>query len=631
MSAACSSAVLTQAGSVSRSNTYLCEHLLRPETLNADSFGRLSSLALDGHIYAQPLYIPRSQFDGSHDVAFLASMHNTVYAIDVSNAHKPSILWQRNLGPSIPIRIYEPWLDIKVEIGVLAAPAIDLERRLIYLTSHQYSESRVKHFLFALSLDDGSLHGGSGTEIMADSPGSGEGNSNGRLVYDPHQNLMRPALTLVGEQYVVWATGSIMDARPYHGTVMAYRRDTMKLHAVWVATPNSAGGGIWQSAAGLVVDPTGAVVVVVGNGYGADPEKGELVQSVVRLQLDSQGFKVLDWATPSKWSEWNDEDSDMCTACAIIPGTKQCIVGSKDAHLYRFNLEDMGHVNDTQVIDVTDPDQPKAAVVDGKSKVAARLPRLSRDAASAPDPTLSARAHIHGTPVAWSSASADKGTIIFVGAEKSHIQARRWLAEKTSIEEQPFARSDVRAEQGSMPGAMLSLSSTPDGNHGLLVAAMVAPGGGDANHVLTPGVIRVFDALTLREIYNTLNHTDPSTGAPTDSTDQFAKFAVVTIADGMMLVPSFGTADGKVAGGVHILGMRDRPTDGSGAARLDSGAAPAGVGSSSAGGVGGDAPVVVGDGGATSAAMRTAPAPSVCLTLLLLCTILALLSRRWTR
>jgi hypothetical protein len=416
------------------------------------------------------------------------------------------------------------WNDISGDLGTLAAPVIDLDTRRIFAVSHQYSGGKVSHWLFALNLDDGSLIN-AGTEIQGSVQGTGDSNQNGKIEYVPFQHIIRPAL-LLKDDFVIFAAASHGDSRPYHGWIFAYDRHTLQQVAIWTPTPNTSAGGIWQSGAGLVVSDDGSLLVTVGNGFaGADPTKGEMIQSVVKMSLDrNKGFQVLDYGTPARWKEFNDEDYDIDTACTLIPSTESCVVGAKDAHLYVFNLAHMGGVGGGQEIPITE----------------------TQDTG---DPRY--KAHVHGTPIAWQTST---GIIVFVGPEMSHIQSRRMLADG-SLEPNPIAYTDVVAETNSMPGAMLASSpSHPD--QGLLIASMVRPAGGDANHDVVPGVIRLFDAVTLKEVYNTLQNSS-------DDTQQFAKFVQITVADGMLLVPSFGHTGGTPSGLFHILGMRDRSAGGS--------------------------------------------------------------------
>jgi hypothetical protein len=75
------------------------ETRLSPNTIKNGSFGLLKTVALDEQIDAQPLIVSGLQFAGvAHEVAYVVSENDTVYAIDVPSG---SVLTQRNLGAPV--------------------------------------------------------------------------------------------------------------------------------------------------------------------------------------------------------------------------------------------------------------------------------------------------------------------------------------------------------------------------------------------------------------------------------------------------------------------------------------------------------------------------------------------------
>src|ERR1035437_6617962 len=64
------------------------ESVLTPANVVKGKFGLLHSVPLDDQVDAQPLVVPgviitAGSFQGAHDVAYVATEGNTVYAIDV--------------------------------------------------------------------------------------------------------------------------------------------------------------------------------------------------------------------------------------------------------------------------------------------------------------------------------------------------------------------------------------------------------------------------------------------------------------------------------------------------------------------------------------------------------------------
>src|SRR5207253_740488 len=98
-------------------------------------FGKLFTDQVDGDIYTQPLILTGITIPGKgvHNVVYVATMHNTVYAFDADKNGPP--LWSKNLGTpwhgtcTICDTAPAPDLDLTDipggEDGVLSTPVID--------------------------------------------------------------------------------------------------------------------------------------------------------------------------------------------------------------------------------------------------------------------------------------------------------------------------------------------------------------------------------------------------------------------------------------------------------------------------------------------------------------------------
>jgi len=101
----CINSVITQHNDHNRSGSNLNEALLNTSNVNQNQFGKLFTRLVDSQIYAQPLYLCNVNISnqGIHNVIYVATMHNTVYAFDADDPNATLPLWEVTLGPSIPL------------------------------------------------------------------------------------------------------------------------------------------------------------------------------------------------------------------------------------------------------------------------------------------------------------------------------------------------------------------------------------------------------------------------------------------------------------------------------------------------------------------------------------------------
>ena len=94
--------IVTSRNDNARTGQNLAETVLNTANVNVANFGKLWQQAVDGQIYAQPLYLSNVTIGGkTHNVVYVATEHNSVYAFDADGANT-SPLWQASLGPAVP-------------------------------------------------------------------------------------------------------------------------------------------------------------------------------------------------------------------------------------------------------------------------------------------------------------------------------------------------------------------------------------------------------------------------------------------------------------------------------------------------------------------------------------------------
>lgn len=340
-----------------RAGANIREFILTPRNVRPDRFGKLFKLPVDGAIYAQPLYLPSVEVPGKgvHDIVFVATAHDTVFAFDAAGT-PPSPLWQVNLAGAGAIPVPAADLEcplVEPEAGIVATPAIDRATGTLYVLARTRAPTgllgpRYAQKLHALAVTTGAEKFGGPVTIRASVTGRGDGNANGKVAFDPLRENPRAALLLSGGViYLAWA--SSCDVGPYHGWLMAYDARTLKQTAVWNASPDAGGAGIWLGAAGPAADPDGNIFVVTGNGR-FDVARGghDYGDSVVKLRRAPGACPVVDYFTPFNQEALNQADQDLGSGGPLLlpdqPGPHRhlLLAGGKGGTLYLLDRDRLG-------------------------------------------------------------------------------------------------------------------------------------------------------------------------------------------------------------------------------------------------------------------------------------------------
>src|SRR4051812_45757611 len=89
--------ILTWHADNARTGLNASEVTLTPDTVNASRFGKLFSYPVDGHVYAQPLYVSSVPVGQNlHNVLYVATEHDSVYAFDADDPAAGQ-LWKTSL------------------------------------------------------------------------------------------------------------------------------------------------------------------------------------------------------------------------------------------------------------------------------------------------------------------------------------------------------------------------------------------------------------------------------------------------------------------------------------------------------------------------------------------------------
>ena len=330
--------VLTANGDNDRTNSNLEETQLSPATVSSSAFGKLGVFPVDGQVYSQPLVVSGLSMPGkgTHNVVFVSTMHNSVYAFDADAVSSISTLWQVNLGNSVPASLLygSDWGDITNEVGILSTGVIDLQRGVLYVVADVLQNGAPVFYLHALDLATGAERLNGPVALTASVPGTGSAaRRDGTIPFDPMQHLQRPGLLLANNAVYV-SFGSHGDMSPYHGWMLSYdASDLTHQVGVYMSTPNGDAGAIWQAGRGPAADAQGNLYAVTGNGdYDGITNFGESF-----LKLPAQGSAPLDSFTPADWQSMSDNDFDISVGPALVAGTHTVIGADKGGTLYVIN------------------------------------------------------------------------------------------------------------------------------------------------------------------------------------------------------------------------------------------------------------------------------------------------------
>jgi hypothetical protein len=330
--------VLTFHNDLASSGLNSNETVLSPTNVQVGTFGKLFTTNVDGQVYAEPLIDTGITITsgvntsagaaGVHDVVFVATEGDSLYAINASSTGG-GVLWQRTfLDPTNPTGDINATFsnttmistlssndvgttDISPVIGITGTPVIDPTTNLLYVVvKTKETINNTTHFiqrLHAINIGDGT--DATAPALIGDTTGT---NTNNTSIYvysvgypslnpvygdghvtDPYhgtgqqvvqfnalREAERGALSLVKNQvYVEWASHG--DNGPYHGWVVVWNVANIKnagfnftnaITGVLCTSPNDGLSGIWQGGGRLVFEADGsAFYFETGNGSGGAP------------------------------------------------------------------------------------------------------------------------------------------------------------------------------------------------------------------------------------------------------------------------------------------------------------------------------------------------------------------------
>ncbi len=329
--------------------------------VNPTQFGKLFAYPTDGLSYSSPLYVANVNIPGQgfHNVVYVVTEHDSAYAFDADGL-STTPLWHVSFLKSgvttVPCGDTGECGDIPTEIGVTGTPVIDQTTGTMYVVSATKENANYVQRLHALDITTGVEKFGGPVVLQASVAGTGAGTSGGKVPFDSLRENQRPGLLLSnGVIYIAFASHG--DQMPWHGWVLGYNATTLQQTMAYLDTPDSYGGGIWQSNSGLAVDATGNIYFTTGNG-GFDANTGgrDYGDSIEKL---SPAGSVVDYFTPHDQAVLESANLDLSSAGPVLlldqPGAHPHILisASKNGNIYVVDRDNMGHYNpssDNQIL-----------------------------------------------------------------------------------------------------------------------------------------------------------------------------------------------------------------------------------------------------------------------------------------
>ncbi|MBV8050470.1 MAG: hypothetical protein JOZ80_04740, partial [Acidobacteriaceae bacterium] len=489
----------TQHNDLNRTGQNLSETTLNTSNVKVNTFGKLFSLAVDGQIYAQPLYMPNLTIGGvTRNVVFVATQNNSLYAFDADNPSAPT-LWHQNFGTPVPSSDTRTGCsDIYPQSGITSTPVIDTGSKTIYVVAKTKDTSNsTYHFkLHALDLISGAEKFGGPVEITGSVKGSGWNTSGGNVSFSALTQANRPGLLLMnGAVYV--AFGGMCEYL-WHGWLFGYNASNLlSTPSIYNTTPNGKEGGIWGGGQGLI-GQNDFIYFMTGNGtFDANNSGSDYGETFMKIDTAS-GLSVSDWFTPDDVITLNNEDADIGSGGPMaLPNTNLIVGMGKDGILRLVNTENMGHYNSGANADVQE--------------------------------FVATTGVFMGSPIYWNS--PNHGPMVYLWGGGDYLKAYEFNG--STFATSPATQSGMTTPSGYSNSSPLSISSNgAQAGTGILWAA--SPYSGNANHSIVPGILRAFDATNLStELW------DSQMNAARDGVGNYAKFSPPTIANGKVYLASF--------------------------------------------------------------------------------------------
>ena len=333
------------------------ETVLTPANVGTATFGPLQKVTLDDQVDAQPLVVPgmlitAGNYQGTHDVAYVVTENNSVYAIDV---HTGTVLLSPNFGT--PVSYPLGCNNNGPNVGINSTPVIDLSSNTLYVMVYTQDSTGPAYRLHALDL--GSLTDKVTPQLVTASHTLTDGST---FTFNAKYQRQRPGLLLAnGSVYAGFGSFCDFNANLSRGWLLGWTAGSLtpfpsnQMNDLQVTDPDSFFlSSIWMSGYGPATDDAGNVLFVTGN---SDPS-GTTYDGVTNIQesvvkLSSTLTSVIDLFTPKNQAALDQGDTDFGSGGVLVlpdqPGSTPhlAVAAGKDGNMYLMNEDHLGGYSPT--------------------------------------------------------------------------------------------------------------------------------------------------------------------------------------------------------------------------------------------------------------------------------------------
>lgn len=331
------------------------ETSLTVSSIGNGGFHLQHSVALDEQVDGQPLYVQGQSIGGTtHNVAYVATENNTVYAIDADSG---AVILSRNLGTPVPASTLPGGCNNNsAVVGINSTPVISSVHNTIWVIAYTYENSQPVFRLHALNL--GTLADNVSPKVVTASGKLADGST---YTFNPYASRQRAALTYVNDSiYAPFASFCDVRADISRGWLLGWNAYSLAPFAANNLTNKSVGtpnnfylSSIWMSGYGIATLQGGSpFVFVTGNAdYSGTTynSKTNLAESVVKISPDLS--QVEDYFTPANEPSLDNNDTDFGSGGAMVvptqpgPNPRMVVAAGKDGNMFLIDRTRFGGYN----------------------------------------------------------------------------------------------------------------------------------------------------------------------------------------------------------------------------------------------------------------------------------------------